>query len=91
MNGSILNRLLSKADNAIYSGVKQLDQLPNSIGMSTPLFKERAMQRLGNVNDFFVDHKLDTLRGKNNIKIRNTGGLGNTPLLQDFYEILTRK
>lgn len=87
----VLGNLLSKADDAIYKKLQGLSQYPNGIGMSTPLFKERAKQRLYNINDFFADHSLDTLRGKKNIKIRNAGGMGTTPMLQDIYEIITRK
>lgn len=91
MGGGILSNLFKKADDSIYRGLQSLASKPNSIGMSAPAFKERAMQRLMNVDSQFVKPDLAKLMGKNNMKIRNTGGLGNTPMLQEAYEILTRK
>jgi hypothetical protein len=44
-----------------------------------------------NVDKQFTQPDLAELMGRNNLKIRNTGGLGNTPMLQEAYEILTRR
>lgn len=91
MGGGILANLFKKADESIYRGLQSLAEKPNGIGMSAPAFKERAKQRLMNVDRQFVKPDLAELMGKNNLKIRNTGGMGNTPLLQEAYEMLTRR
>lgn len=91
MGGGILANLFKKADDSIYRGLQSLADKPNGIGMSTAAFKERAKQRLMNVDSQFKQPDLAELMGKNNLKIRNTGGLGNTPLLQEAYEVLTRR
>lgn len=86
---SVLSTLLEKADDAIYSGLKSLRNKPNGIGMSTPLFKERAKQRIGNYFEATSTGDLRRLLGRDNIKIYNAGGLGDTPMLQEIYERLT--
>lgn len=91
MGGSILANLFKKADDSIYRGLQSLADKPNGIGMSAPTLKAKAKQRLLNVDSQFVKPDLNELLGKNNLKIRNTGGLGNTPLLQEAYEVLTRR
>lgn len=91
MGGGVLASLFKKADDSIYRGVQSLANKPNGIGMSAPTFKAKAKQRLLNVDSQFVQPDLNELLGRNNLKINNAGGLGNTPLLQEAYEILTRK
>lgn len=89
MGGGILANLLKKADDSIYRGVQSLADKPNGIGMSVPTFKEKAKQRLLNVDSQFAKPDLGELMGRSNLKIKNTGGLGNTPMLQEAYELLT--
>lgn len=91
MGGGILSNLMRKVDNKIYSGLESLASKPNGIGMSTPTFKAKAKQRLLNIDSQFVNPDLGELMGRNNLKINNTGGLGNTPMLQEAYELLTRR
>lgn len=92
MGGGILSNLMRKADDKILKGIQKLDQShPNGIGISMPLLKERTKQRLMNVNDVFSDHSMNTLLGKNNVKINNAGGLGGTSILQDAYKLLTQR
>lgn len=91
MGGGVLSSLFKAADDKIYGGLKSLASRPNGIGMSTPTFKAKAKQRLLNVDSQFVQPDLGELLGRNNLKINNAGGLGNTPMLQEAYEILTRK
>ncbi|ATW62236.1 hypothetical protein CQ476_35 [TM7 phage DolZOral124_53_65] len=91
MIGNVLANLLRKADDNIYSGLQSLAKHPNGVGMSSATFKARAKQRLKNVNNQFANPDLDELLGRNNVKIRNAGGLGSAPLLQEAYEILTRR
>ena len=93
MGGGILSKLLQKADDKIYSGLQRASMNhPNSIvGMSLPLFKRRVKQRMENVNDVFANQDLSALLGKDNIKINNTGGMGGPSLLQQAYEVLTKR
>lgn len=87
----MLASLFKKADDSIYKGLQSLASKPNGIGMSTPTFKAKAKQRLLNIDSQFVNPDLGELMGRNNLKINNTGGLGNTPMLQEAYELLTRR
>lgn len=82
MGGGILGNLLKKADSSIYSGLGRT--------MSPAVMKQRAMQRMDNINDVFTHQDPSKLLGRNNIKIRNTGG-GGTPMLQDLYAQLTKR
>ena len=91
MGGGILSNLMRKVDGKIYSGLQSLSSKPNGIGMSKHLFKERAKQRLNNIDDVFKYQDFSKALGRDNIKIRNAGGLGSTPMLQEAYEILTRR
>lgn len=91
MGGGVLASLFKKADDSIYKGLQSLASKPNGIGMSTPTFKAKAKQRLLNIDSQFVNPDLGELMGRNNLKINNTGGLGNTPMLQEAYELLTRR
>lgn len=87
MNGGILGRLLSKADNAIYSGVKGLASRPTGIGMSKETLGRYARDIVGDIDNVFTTQSIDALR-KKRLKINDYSG-GGTPLLQDFYEKLT--
>lgn len=91
MGGGVLASLFKKADDSIYKGLQSLASKPNGIGMSTPTFKAKAKQRLLNIDSQFVKPDLGELMGRNNLKINNAGGLGNTPMLQEAYELLTRR
>ncbi|MCA9340885.1 MAG: hypothetical protein KDA17_08280 [Candidatus Saccharibacteria bacterium] len=91
MGGGVLASLFKKADDSIYKGLQSLASKPNGIGMSTPTFKAKAKQRLLNIDSQFVNPDLGELMGRNNLKINNVGGLGNTPMLQEAYELLTRR
>lgn len=91
MGGGVLKNLLRRADDKIYKGIEGLANQPNGLGITTPHVWEKTKQRLGNMNDMFVDPSMDTFLGRDNIKIVNTGGLGRTPMLQDMYELLTRR
>lgn len=48
------------------------------------------MQRMSNIDDMFTSQDPKKLLGRNNIKIRNSGG-GGTPMLQDIYAQLTKR
>lgn len=87
MGGGILSSLLSKADNAIYNGVKGLASRPTGIGMSKETLARYAQNLANNTDDIFTTHSLDSFK-KNRLKINDYSG-GGTPLLQDFYERLT--
>ena len=88
MGGGILANLLRKADKSLYDGLGRLPA--NSIGMGSGTLKQKLMQRGGNIDDAFATQDLRKLRGRGNLKIRDTGG-GGTPLLQDIYAKLTKK
>lgn len=91
MGGGILSNLMRKVDSKIYSGLESLASKPNGIGASKELIGARLGQRARGVDKFFASHNTDDLLGRGNIKIRNAGGLGNTPMLQEAYDILTRR
>lgn len=82
MGGGILGTLLKKADSSIYNGLGKT--------VSPAVFKQRSMQRMGNIDDMFTHQDPKKLLGRNNIKIRNSGG-GGTPMLQDIYAQLTKR
>jgi hypothetical protein len=79
---SILSKLLSSADDAIYSGLGKT--------ISPEVLRQRALQSMNNIDQAFVTQDLGKLINNNNIKIRNAGG-GGTPYLQNLYSILTNK
>lgn len=87
MNSGVLSRLLSKADSAIYSGVKGLASRPTGIGMSKETLGRYARDVGGDIDNVFTTQSIDPLR-KKRLKINDYSG-GGTPLLQDFYEKLT--
>lgn len=82
MGGGILANLLKKASSGIYEGLGHT--------VSPAVFKQKAMQRMGNIDEAFRTQDLRKLSGRNNIKIRNAGG-GGTPVLQDIYAQLTKR
>lgn len=90
MGGGILSKLLSRADNKIYDGLVGLSKYPNGIGMSRELLKQKTSQRLNNLNDIFETQNPSPLLGRDNIKIRDTGG-GGMPMLQEAYAKLTKR
>lgn len=88
MNGGILSRLLSNADNAIYSAVKGLASKPTGIGMSKETLGRYAQDIGGDIDNVFRRQSFDPLLKKKRLKINDYSG-GGTPMLQDFYEKLT--
>jgi hypothetical protein len=82
MGGGILSNLLKKASSSIYNGLGHT--------MSPGVMKQKAMQSMGNIDEAFKTQDLRKLSGRDNIKIRNTGG-GGTPMLQDLYAQLAKK
>jgi len=88
MGGGILANLLKRADESIYNGLGRLPA--NGLGMGAGTLKQRLIQRGRNIDDAFATQDLTKLRGRGNLKIRDTGG-GGTPLLQDIYAKLTKK
>lgn len=88
MGGGILANLLKKADRSIYNGLGNLPA--NGLGMGAGTFKQKMIQHGRNIDDAFATQDLRKLRGRNNLKIRDTGG-GGTPMLQDIYAKLTKK
>lgn len=90
MGGGILANLMRKADDTIYNGLTGLSKYPNGIGMGRGTLKQKAMQRFKNIDDVFAAQDLSRVMGKDNLQIRDAGG-GGAPLLQDLYEILTKR
>lgn len=88
MNGGILNQLISKADNAIYNGVKGLASRPTGIGMSRETAGRYLQGVAGDIDNVFRTQSFAPLVRKDRLKINDYSG-GGTPLLQDFYERLT--
>lgn len=88
MGGGILANLLKRADKSIYEGLGRLPA--NGIGMGAGTLKQKLLQRGRNIDDAFSMQDLTQLRGRKNLKIRDTGG-GGTPMLQDIYARLTKK
>lgn len=88
MNGGILNKLLSRADDAIYNGVGGLASRPTGVGMSKETLARYAQQFGGDIDNVFRTQSFAPLVRKDRLKINDYSG-GGTPLLQDFYERLT--
>lgn len=82
MGGGILGNLLKKTSSSIYDGLGHT--------ISPAVLQQKAMQKMGNIDEAFRMQDLSRLSGKGNIKIRNTGG-GGTPMLQDLYAQLTKR
>lgn len=82
MGGGILGSLLKKTSSSLYEGLGHT--------ISPAVLQQRAMQRMGNIDDAFRTQDLRKLSGRGNIKIRNTGG-GGTPMLQDLYSQLIKR
>lgn len=82
MGGGILSNLLKKASSSIYGGLGHT--------ISPAVLQQRGKQVAGNIDEAFKTQDLRKLSGRNNIKIRNTGG-GGTPMLQDLYSQLTKR
>lgn len=90
MGGGILANLLRRVDDSIYNGLGKLDRFPNGIGMGSATLKQRAGQRLKNVDDVFATQDFSNLLGRDNLKIRDAGG-GGSPILQEIYARMTRR
>jgi hypothetical protein len=90
MGGGILANLLRRVDDSVYKGLGNLDRFPNGIGMGAASFKQRANQRLDNLDEVFRTQDPSKLLGQNNLKIRDAGGSG-SPLLQEIYARMTRR
>ena len=88
MGGGILSSLLSKADDAIYSGLKGLASKPTGVGMSKETLGQYAKMLGNDVDDVFRTQSFSPLVRKDRLKINDYSG-GGTPLLQEFYERLT--